>query len=195
MRLSKLFMGVLLAVGAAAVASGDASTKKFNWNPINGAQDTDVSDGTIVVSQVEFDLGSTLKGTPIRKSSAKVKVRIDNNGQTDEEVGVAVVVFDAEGNVVAAGSNGTKWGYLNKGDRTYYNIDFPYVYRRLDQAATFIVTIETQGKSSTKPSKTAPPPDTEPSPKAEPPTSSSSPSSAPSSPRVETEPLSPTPRP
>ena len=153
MRLSKLFMGVLLAVGAAAVASGDASTKKFNWNPINGAQDTDVSDGTIVVSQVEFDLGSTLKGTPIRKSSAKVKVRIDNNGQTDEEVGVAVVVFDAEGNVVAAGSNGTKWGYLGKGDRTYYDIDFPYVYRRLDKAASFVVTLETRGKGSSKKSK------------------------------------------
>jgi hypothetical protein len=153
MRRSKLFMGVLLAVGAAAVASGDASTKKFDWNPINGAQDTNVTDGTIVVSQVQFDLGSTLKGTPIRKSSAKVKVRIDNNGQTDEEVGVAVVVFDAEGNVVAAGSNGTKWGYLGKGDRTYYDIDFPYVYRNLEKAASFMVTLETRGKGSSKKSK------------------------------------------
>ena len=98
------------------------------------------------VGQVVFDLGSTLKGTPIRKSSAKVRVRIDNNSETDEEVGVAVVVFDAEGNVVAAGSNGTKWGYLNKGDRTYYDIDFPYVYRRLDEAANFMVTLETKQK-------------------------------------------------
>jgi hypothetical protein len=153
MRLSGLFMGVLLSAGVAAVAAGDASTKKFNWNPINGAQDTDVTDGTIVVSQVEFDLGSTMKGTPIRKSSAKVKVRIDNNGQTDQEVGVAVVVFDAEGNVVAAGSNGTKWGYLGKGDRTYYDIDFPYVYRNLDKAANFVVTLETRGKTASKKSK------------------------------------------
>ena len=153
MRLSKLFAGVLLGAGLAVVAAADAATKKFEWNPINGAQDTDVSDGTIVVSQVEFDLGSTLKGTPIRKSSAKVKVRIDNNGQSDEEVGVAVVVFDAEGNVVAAGSSGTKWGYLNKGQRTYYDIDFPYVYRRLDKAASFVVTLETRGKGSSKKTK------------------------------------------
>jgi hypothetical protein len=153
MRLSRLFMGVLLSAGVASVAAGDASTKKFNWNPVNGAQDTDVSDGTIVVSQVQFDLGSTMKGTPIRKSSAKAKVRIDNNGQTDEEVGVAVVVFDAEGNVVAAGSNGTKWGYLGKGDRTYYDIDFPYVYRNLDKAASFVVTLETRGKGSSKKTK------------------------------------------
>jgi len=126
MRLAKLFPGVLLAVGLAAAANAEVATKKYDWNPINGAQDIDVTDGTIVVSQVEFDLGSTLKGTPIRKSSAKVKVRVDNNGQTDEETGIAVVVFDAEGNVVAAGSNGTKWGYLGKGNRTYYDIDFPY---------------------------------------------------------------------
>jgi hypothetical protein len=39
-------------------------------------------------------------------------------------------------------------GYLNKGDRTYYSIDFPYVYRRLDKAASFMITIETKGKGS-----------------------------------------------
>ena len=176
MRLSKLFVGVLLGAGLAALAAADAATKKFEWNPINGAQDTDVSDGTIVVSQVSFDLGSTLKGTPIRKSSAKVKVRIDNNGQSDEEVGVAIVVFDSEGNVVAAGSNGTKWGYLNKGSRTYYDIDFPYVYRRLDKAASFVVTLETRGKSGKKTTYTStttttsevePAPAAEPAPKAE----------------------------
>ena len=117
-----------------------------------------------LTSQAKLDLGSTLKGTPIRKSSAKVRVRIDNNSLTDEEVGVAVVVFDAEGNVVAAGSNGTKWGYLNKGDRTYYDIDFPYVYRRLDDANNFIVTLETKPKSSKKSKPSAPAPETTPIP-------------------------------
>ena len=148
MRLGRLASAALFAALASAPLFGQAVTKKFEWAPVNGAQDVDVKNGEIVVSQVVFNNGSTLKGTPIRKSSADVRVRIDNNGLTDQQVGVAVVVFDAEGNVVAAGSNGTKWGYLNKGDRTYYNIDFPYVYRRLDQAASFLVTIETQAKSS-----------------------------------------------
>lgn len=148
MRFSKLASAALLAALATAPLFGQAVTKKFEWSPTNGVQDIDVKNGEIVVSQVVFNNGSTLKGTPIRKSSADVRVRIDNNGLSDQQVGVAVVVFDAEGNVVAAGSNGTKWGYLNKGDRTYYNIDFPYVYRRLDQAASFIVTIETQAKTS-----------------------------------------------
>ena len=77
------------------------------------------------VNQITFDLGSTLKGTPIRKSSAKAKLRVDNNGFIDAEVGVAVVVFDEEGNVVATGSGGTQWGYLNKGDRAYYTVALP----------------------------------------------------------------------
>ena len=150
MRFGRLASAAVFAAFLSAPLFGQATTKKYDWAPINGVQEVDVRDGEVVVSQLVFNQGSTLKGTPIRKSSADVRVRIDNNGLTDQQVGVAVVVFDAEGNVVAAGSNGTKWGYLNKGDRTYYEIDFPYVYRRLPEAASFLVTLETQGKSSDK---------------------------------------------
>jgi hypothetical protein len=152
----RISLAVALAAALAVPASAQVATKKFPWQPIGGAQNIDVTTEDVVVGQVVFDLGGTMKGTPIRKSSAKVRVRIDNNSMTDEEVGVAVVVFDAEGNVVAAGSNGTKWGYLNKGDRTYYDIDFPYVYRRLDNAASFMVTLETKAKAAKK-SKSEPP--------------------------------------
>ena len=154
MRVGRVLGAACLAAALAASASAQVMTKKFDWRPANGLQEIDVQDGKVIVNQVEWDTGSTLKATPIRKSSAKVRVRIDNNGDRDAEVGVAVVVFDAEGNVVAAGSNGTKWGFLNKGDRTYYSIDFPYVYRRLDKASSFLVTLETRvkgtGKSSPK---------------------------------------------
>jgi len=151
MRIRKLSLAALLAAALAMPAAAQVATKKFPWQPVGGVQNIDVQTENVVVGQVMFDMGGVMKGTPLRKSSAKVRVRIDNNGETDEEVGVAVVVFDKEGNVVAAGSNGTKWGYLNKGDRTYYNIDFPYVYRRLDEAANFIVTLETRGKSGKNP--------------------------------------------
>ena len=166
MRMRQISMAAALAAVLAAPASAQVATKKFPWQPIGGAQNVDVTTEDVVVGQVVFDLGSTLKGTPIRKSSAKVRVRIDNNSMTDEEVGVAVVVFDAEGNVVAAGSNGTKWGYLNKGDRTYYDIDFPYVYRRLDDAASFMITLETKAKAAkkSKSEKTAPAPEPTPIP-------------------------------
>ena len=125
MRIRRLSLAVFLAAALCASASAQVATKKFPWQPVGGVQDIDVQTEDVVVGQVVFDLGSTMKGTPMRKSSAKVRVRIDNNRKSDEEVGVAVVVFDAEGNVVAAGSNGTKWGYLNKGDRTYYDDRLP----------------------------------------------------------------------
>ena len=172
-----VFAAVLAA--SSSPAFGQAATKKYDWHPENGAQDIDVQTDKVVVSNVLWDMGGTMKGTPLRKSSANVRVRIDNNGSQDAEVGVAVVVFDAEGNVVAAGCNGTKWGFLNKGDRTYYTIDFPYVYRRLDQAANFIVSLETRVKSAAKSSST-------PSKKWTPSPSESS--------SVETEPI-PTPKP
>ena len=165
LRIRRLSLAVILAAGLCATASAQVATKKFPWRPVGGVQDIDVQTENVVVGQVVFDLGGTLKATPLRKSSAKVRVRIDNNSETDEEVGVAVVVFDSEGNVVAAGSNGTKWGYLNKGDRTYYAIDFPYVYRRLDQAANFVVTLETRAKGKgSKPTNSAPEPEPTPIP-------------------------------
>jgi hypothetical protein len=137
---------VLLAGGLAGSLRGDQITKKFDWQPVGGAQDVQVETQRIAVTQVTFDLGSTLKGTPVRKSSAHATLRVDNNGFIDAEVGVAVVVFDEEGNVVATGSGGTQWGYLNKGDRAYYKCTFPYVYRNFDKAKTFLITLETKEK-------------------------------------------------
>ena len=125
MRLRRFFPVALIAAGLAAPALSEVATKKFDWRPVDGIQKIDLQAGEIVINEVQFDLGSTMKGTPIRKSSAKVKIRIDNNGNTDQEVGAAVVVFDAEGNVVAAGSNGTKWGYLNKGATHVLRDRFP----------------------------------------------------------------------
>ncbi len=166
MRIRSFLLMAVLAAALTCPASAQVATKKFPWQPVGGVQNIDLATENVVIGQVVFDLGSTLKGTPLRKSSANVRVRIDNNSETDEEVGVAVVVFDAEGNVVAAGSNGTKWGYLNKGARTYYDIDFPYVYRRLDNAANFIVTLETRAKGSknARPTDNSPAPDVTPVP-------------------------------
>jgi hypothetical protein len=147
----------LVVLGFAAALSADVVTKKFDWNPVNGAQDVNVEVNRVAVSQIDFDMGSTLEKTPIRRSSAKAVARVDNNGWLDVEVGIAVVVFDEEGNVVAAGSGGTKWGYLNKGERDRYTIFLPYVYRRFDKAKTLLITLETKEKPARR-GKAAPKP-------------------------------------
>ena len=148
---------VLLAAAIAAPVAADQISKKFDWSPVGGVQDVNVEVQHVVVGQITFDLGSTLKGTPVRKSSANAKVRVDNNGFIDTEVGVAVIVFDEEGNVVATGSGGTQWGYLNKGDRARYTIDFTYVYRNFDKAKSFLITLETKEKGRKAPGPTPTP--------------------------------------
>jgi hypothetical protein len=140
----------LLAAAVAAPLAADQATQKFEWQPVSGVQDVHVESQRIIVNQVVFDLGSTMKGTPVRKSSAKATLRVDNNGFIDAQVGVAVVVFDGEGNVVATGSGGTQWGYLNKGDRSYYKVHFPYVYRNFEKAKSFLITIEVEDKGRDK---------------------------------------------
>ena len=149
---------LLIAVAVAAPVWADQGTKRFDWSPVSGAQDVDVEVQRVKVNQIVFDLGSTMKGTPVRKSSAHATLRVDNNGFIDAEVGVAVVVFDEEGNVVATGSGGTQWGYLNKGDRDYYKVHFTYVYRNFDKAKTFLITLETREKGRKDAPKATPTP-------------------------------------
>ena len=49
----------------------------------------------IAISEIRWDLGDTFK--PFRVSSTKAVVRVDNNSARDQEVGVALAVFDADG--------------------------------------------------------------------------------------------------
>ncbi len=145
---SPLLLSALMALVVAAPASAQLVTKKFDWSPVNGIQKVDVQVNDVVVSQLKFDMGDTI--APIRVSSAKVSVRVDNNSEIDQEVGVAVAVFDGDGNLVAAGNGGNKVGELNKGEREEFTVRFSYVYRHLSSARSFLVTLETKPKGSSK---------------------------------------------
>jgi hypothetical protein len=137
------FLAVFLA--AAPLLAGQA-TQKFDWNPQRGAQDIHVETDRVVVSQLEFDLGDRV--APTQFSTAHAVARVDNNGYLAYEVGVAIAIFDGDGNIVAAGSGGVKLGSLAKVERDTFTIKFPYVYRNFDKAKSFIVTLETVEKGS-----------------------------------------------
>lgn len=139
-RFSLLFAGLLVALPSL----GDILTKKFEWQPVSGIQKVDMMLNEIEIGVVRFDLGDTVP--PIRYSTAKAVVRVDNNSQRDQEVGVAIAVFDEEGNMVAAGNGGNKFGELNKGDRDEFTVRFSYVYRNMASARSFLVTLETKEK-------------------------------------------------
>lgn len=144
------FMPGVVAFGFAAALCAEVATQKYNWKPVNGIQEVKVEANRVILSQLEFDLGT--KMAPLRFSTARAVARVDNNGFIPQEVGVAVAIFDAEGNLIAAGSGGVKVGYLSKGDRETFIIHFPYVYRNLDRAASFVVSLETREKPP-KPTK------------------------------------------
>jgi hypothetical protein len=148
----KRFSLVVAALLAALPLSAEVLTKKFDWQPVAGIQKIEVQNNDIVISQIRWDLGDTM--APIRISSSKAVVRVDNNSERDQEVGVAIAVFDEQGNLVAAGSGGNKVGELNKGDREEFTVRFPYVYRHLREAKTFLVSLETKPKGKWKPKPT-----------------------------------------
>jgi len=139
---------LVCALALAAPASAELVTKKIDWAPVGGIQKVDVQVNDVVVSQIRFDLGDTI--APIRRSSAKAVVRVDNNSEIDQEVGVAIAIFDADGNLIAAGNGGNKVGELNHGDRDEFTVPFAYVYRNLKNARTILVTLETKPKGSQK---------------------------------------------
>jgi hypothetical protein len=138
-------IGFALAAGLALPVAAEQITKKFEYAPVNGVQDLNFALDKVSVNQIVFKPGKSL-GAGIRKSDASADVRVDNNGQTDKIVGVAVAILDGDGNIVAAGSGGTRVGYLKAGERDIATIAFPFVFRHMDQAKTFIVTMELENR-------------------------------------------------
>src|SRR5262252_8941934 len=100
--LRKLSLILLAAALAAPVASAVAQqvTKKFDYAPVNGVQDLKFELDKVSLNQITFKPGKSLGGG-IRQSDASVEIRVDNNGTTDKIVGVAIVMLDDQGNVVA----------------------------------------------------------------------------------------------
>src|SRR5262249_29500451 len=147
----------VFAFGFAAALSAQVSeaTQKYDWKPVNGIQEVHVESNRVLLSQLTFDLGT--KMSPLRYSTANAVARVDNNGFLPYEVGVAVAIFDAEGNLIAAGSGGVKLGYLSKNERDTFTIHFPYVYRNLDKAAYFMASVETREKPGKAPKPTPAP--------------------------------------
>jgi hypothetical protein len=155
----RLFL-VLAALLFSHLSSAEIVTQKFNWSPVNGIQRLRFEWNDIAISEIRFDLGDTIK--PLKTSTAKAVVRVDNNSSRDQEVGIAIAVFAEDGTMLAAGSGGIKVGDLDKGERDNFTVRFPYVYRNLKDARYFFLTVETKPtgkwKYQPKPKPTEPPP-------------------------------------
>jgi hypothetical protein len=151
---------ILLFTVAACLAAPLAAqqvTKRFDYKPVDGIQAINVAIDKIKINQIVFKTGNGAGG-PLRRSTAECVVRVDNDGQTPVAVGVAVAILDGDGNIVAAGSGGTRVGWLSAGERDTSAIRFPFVYRNLDKAKTFMLTMEVEPKPPKEEKKPAPEP-------------------------------------
>ena len=146
-----------VAVCLSAPLTAQQVTKRFDYKPVDGIQPINVAIDRIKINQIVFKTGREAGG-PLRRSSAECVVRVDNDGLTPVAVGVAVAVLDEDGNLVAAGSGGTRVGWLSAGERDTSAIRFPFVYRNLDKAKTFMITMEVEPKPPKEEKKPEPTP-------------------------------------
>jgi hypothetical protein len=133
---------MLLVSAAAASVLAAVVTKRFDWAPQNGVQVLNWTENGITVKQITWDTGSVVK--PTRMSTARAHVRVDNDSTVDVVPGVALAVFDEENHLIAAGEGGVKVGDLNKGSRDDFTVTFAHVFRNLDRAKYFYLTVETK---------------------------------------------------
>ena len=140
--MKRILPWVLLATAAAAPASAGVVTKRFEWAPQSGVQVLNWTENGITVKQVRWDLGSVVR--PTRMSTARARVRVDNDSTVDVVPGIAIAVFDDENHLIAAGDGGVKVGDLNKGSRDEFTVAFAHVFRNIDHAKYFYVTVETK---------------------------------------------------
>jgi len=140
--MKKLLVVAFLLAGAPLLAASMTVTKKFDWAPQNGIQVLDWSENGIMIKQVSWDLGDIMK--PLRTSTCSAIVTVDNDSAHNVVPGIAIAVFDDEDHLIAAGDGGVKMGNLGKGERDHFHVSFSHVFRNLDHAKYFYVTLETK---------------------------------------------------
>jgi hypothetical protein len=113
----RMALSLLAAAVLSAPLSAQQATKKFDYKPVKDIQDISLAVDKVKINQLVFK-APKLDSGPQRRSSAECVARIDNDGQTPVAVGLAVVLMDEAGNIVAAGSGGTRVGWLSAGSGT-----------------------------------------------------------------------------
>src|SRR5215510_2638255 len=135
-------------------ASGQQLTKTFDYKPKDGIQDVSLAVDDVKINQVVFRVPKE-GDSPARRSTSEMVVRVDNEGQTPVAVGVAMVVLDDAGNIVAAGSGATRMGWVAVGQRIPVSMRLPFISRNFAKAKKFTITVEVEPKTGTAPAPEA----------------------------------------
>lgn len=99
--------------------------------------------GSIELLDVQFELPSYVGPRKLGiKGRDQATINLKNYGDVRMRVQVAIALFDAEGNLVACGTTGTKVAGTKPGGTESYYISFDYVHSRIQTAKTFYLTVE-----------------------------------------------------
>jgi hypothetical protein len=95
------------------------------------------------IEDVKFHKPHKLKGLLARHDKPnRATVVARNAGNRPVDMGVAVAVFREDGTLLAAGNSGATIGVLQPGERHEFDIAFHSVFRQIDEAAWFLISVE-----------------------------------------------------
>jgi hypothetical protein len=142
---SAAFAFALLSLAVSTALSAQQVTRSFDYKPVDGIQNVQLAVEDVRVQQVVFKVPKA-GGKSSRAERSEAVVRVDNESGTPVSVGVAVVILDEAGNIVAAGSGATRAGWVPAGSRVPVSMRLPYVSRNFGKARKFTITMEVEPK-------------------------------------------------
>ena len=132
-----LVLLLTLLLGSLCAQAATVS-KKYKLEK-NKAVGLDLASGEVRAENVTFEFPSSV----LRFETAnKARVSVVNSSKSNVRVGLAIALFDADGNLVGAGVGGNKGGRLGAGETEEFSVFFYYVNEKLPDAITFQITME-----------------------------------------------------
>jgi hypothetical protein len=134
--LAPLIVAVLIALCLPASASSGSRKYRFEGNKW---LKLDLEVSGVRADLIRFDWPATMMGV---KTGYKSTIKLVNGSTRQARIGMAVILFDADGHPVGAGTTGTKLGTIDPGDSAEFSVDFDHVTERLEQSKQFSLVVE-----------------------------------------------------
>jgi hypothetical protein len=139
MRLLRAAGAFLILSALLAPPSGAATVSKKFVLEKNRPVSLDLAAGQVRAEQVLFEFPSSVLRV---ETAGKARITVVNGSAAKVRVGLAVALFDPEGNLVGAGAGGNKGGQVAPGEKAEFSVFFYYVTEQILSATAFQITLE-----------------------------------------------------
>jgi hypothetical protein len=130
-------LGILAIPGQSALRTDRFPFRAGEWIHVN------VEEDGVLLSDVKFSAPAKLRGIVTRHDKPNtVTLVVRNTSKRRVDAGVALSVFSADGRLLAAGNTGLTPGVLQPGERHTFKIHLHGVFREVDTADHFYLSLE-----------------------------------------------------